>query len=80
MSSDPPEAIIVRVDKSIAVMDERILFIYNKMDSHCDKLSGHDERIDSLEETRDKQFGACAAVGFLAAWILAVMAWMVERA
>ena len=79
MSSDPPEAIIARMDKSIAVMDQRILYIYNKMDSYCKELAEQNRRINSLEETRDKQLGACAAIGFLSAGVLAVVAWIFER-
>ena len=79
MSPDPLEAIIARMDKSIAVMDQRILFIYNKMDAYGEEISKYNQRIDSLEGTRDKQCGACAVIGFFSAGIFAIIVWLIER-
>jgi hypothetical protein len=76
MAVDSPEAIINRMDKSIAVMDERILYIYQTMEVYCKELADHEERIDCLECTRDKQSGAYTMVGFLSAGLLAIIAYI----
>lgn len=66
---DPPDAVWVR-------MDERIYFIYTKIDMLCEEEADHENRIDSLERTRDRQTGICAAAGGFAAVIVAVVAWL----
>ena len=64
-----------RLERTLGRLEEKIDGIANTLQSHLDGIKSNEKRVNSLERTRDRQWGGAKVLGVVLSVFAAIAGW-----